>query len=550
MTPPLLLRFLLRHSQGVVLAMTLAGVLSGIFSVAVIASITHALYGDHSAYLAIAFILLVAGKIVSAACAQWLLTRFSQGAILDLSLTLCTQILRAPLRRLEREGTGRILAVLTDDVSSVAWAVQSLPRLSTNLAVVLGGAAYLAWLSWKLFLLSAGLTIVGALTYKVINDRAFSVIREAREARASLFEHFRTLISGIKELALHRARREEFLNAELRPAAERYRRTNLQATARYMLADSWIQFLLYGLIGILLFAYPVLEGVPVEILTGYVLAILYVMAPLWAIIGTLPAVMRGQVALKKIEDLGLSLNTSAIPSATAQPAFPRPSSIELRRAVFRYERTSSEEPFVLGPIDFRLARNELVFVVGGNGSGKSTFAKVLTGLYPVHEGELLVDDVAVSAVSCESYREIFAAVFSDFHLFDKLLGIRSPSLDARVHEYLEILQINDKVRLEADRRLSTIDLSQGQRKRLALMTAYLEDRPFYVFDEWAADQDPDYKRVFYSKLLPDLRQRGKGVVVITHDDRFFHLGDRIVRLDEGKIAGGESIDDLRSSSAG
>jgi putative ATP-binding cassette transporter len=99
---------------------------------------------------------------------------------------------------------------------------------------------------------------------------------------------------------------------------------------------------------------------------------------------------------------------------------------------------------------------------------------------------------------------------------------------------LRWLALDHKVRV-TDQRLSTTDLSQGQRRRLALLTAYLEDRPFYVFDEWAADQDPHYKQIFYTELLPELRARGKGVAVITHDDRYFHLGDRIVKLHDGQI---------------
>ena len=92
--------------------------------------------------------------------------------------------------------------------------------------------------------------------------------------------------------------------------------------------------------------------------------------------------------------------------------------------------------------------------------------------------------------------------------------------------------MDQKVTLQG-RSFSTLDLSQGQRRRLAL-TAYLEDRPIYVFDEWAADQDPQYKEIFYKTLLPDLCKRGKLVVVITHDDRYFHLGNQVIKLEDGK----------------
>jgi putative ATP-binding cassette transporter len=176
----------------------------------------------------------------------------------------------------------------------------------------------------------------------------------------------------------------------------------------------------------------------------------------------------------------------------------------------------------------------VVFVVGGNGSGKSTFAKLLTGLYSPQAGLIRLDDHPVSDENREWYRQHFSAVFSDFYLFDDLLGLSAPDLDSRAEEYLARLQLDRKIEL-ARGRFSSTALSQGQRKRLALLTAYLEDRPICVFDEWAADQDPAYKEIFYRHLLPELRSRGKAVVVITHDDRYFHLGDRVIKLDYGKV---------------
>ncbi len=534
-----LVSFLLRDSRGAMALMICAGVLSGFSSVGVIAVISRALHPDGLSPAALigAFVLLVAAKVATGVASQLLLTRFSQGTILDLSLSLCNRILRTPLRRLEREGSGRILTVLTDDVSAVTWAVQCVPTLATNVAVVMGCGVYLAWLSWQMFLWAALITAGGSLIYKILNDRSFSHIFAARDARARLLNHFETLISGIKELMMHRARRNDFVGGDLRPAADAYRRSNLEASARHALAGAWVQTLLYSLIGVLLFAYPAITAPPTETLIAYVFAILYMMTPLWTIIGAVPSVMRGQVALQRIEDLGISLGPEAPDTRdTSDDKNVVPAHrIELLGLRFNYERTADgRDGFAVGPINFSLGAGELVFVVGGNGSGKSTFAKLLVGLYQPQQGVICVDGVPVAANGQEQYRENFSAVFSDFHLFGKLLGLSAPDLSAATHQYLELLEIDRKVSLQGQS-FSTTELSQGQRKRLALVTAYLEDRPFYIFDEWAADQDPEYKNVFYSKLLPDLRNRGKGVVVITHDDRYFHTGDRVIRLEDGRI---------------
>jgi putative ATP-binding cassette transporter len=517
--------------------MVCAGVLAGLFSAGVIAVVSRTLIRHDASYLlAIAFGALVVGRITATAAAQLLLVRFSQGTILDLSLTLCAKILQAPLRMLERRGSAQIIAVLTEDVSSVTWAVQSLPQLVMNGAILLCCSVYLAWLSWRMFVGAAIVTMAGAIIHKLLRDRAFNEIRAAREARSLLFGHFRSLTTGIKELMMHRGRREALLESEIRPAADAYRTSNLIATRQYALADAWMQALYYGLIGLLLFAFPHIARPTPEALTGYAFALLYMMNPLWGVIGGLPAVARGNVALEKIEELGVSIHTEA--SASVTPADPRASpaiALEMRGVRFSYDENAAAESFSLGPIDFSLRPGELVFVVGGNGSGKSTFVKVLTGLYAPQEGELLVDGQRVQSAKRAAYREHFAVVFSDCFLFEKLLGLESPNLQMAARHYLSLLQMDKKVSLLGSE-FSTTDLSQGQRKRLGLVTAYLEDRPIYVFDEWAADQDPEYKEVFYTKLLPDLRNRGKAVVVITHDDRYFHIGNRVVKLEDGRMS--------------
>jgi putative ATP-binding cassette transporter len=196
--------------------------------------------------------------------------------------------------------------------------------------------------------------------------------------------------------------------------------------------------------------------------------------------------------------------------------------------------------FSIGPINLTIQPGELVFIVGGNGSGKTTLAKVLTGLYEPEEGTIEVDGRTIGWRERAAYRQRFSAVFNDFHLFDALLGIVDPDdpsraqADARANALVAKLALDHKVKV-VDGAFSTRALSTGQRKRLALVVAYLEDRPFYLFDEWAADQDPSFKAVFYEQLLPELRARGKAVIVITHDDRYFDLADRLLKLDNGRI---------------
>ena len=516
------------------------GTLSGLMSAGVLALINYVVHhtSDHSLLVLLGFIGLVAGKILSDLGSHVLLVRFSQDTILDLSLSLCAKILRAPLRRSEQRGAANILVTLTDDVSWVTWAIQCFPGFLMSGALVLGCGIFLAWLSWSVFLAVVAVSAVSIFIQQWLHTSTRRIIEASRDARAELFQRFRSLTDGLKELLMHRARRQEFVEKEVRGAAELYRKTNLEATRIQALLGAWNTVSLYSLVGFVLFLFPSYGLISSEALTGYIVAMIYMMGPITNIISIAPTLQRGQVALENIERLGISLDVDLRDVQAKEVSDPEPvlpPIVQWNNVEFSYGGEDRvETPFRLGPISFELHPGELVFVIGGNGSGKSTLVKVLAGLYHPLRGDVRLGGTMVTDDNREWYREQFSIIFSDFYLFKKLLGQSDSQVESLVPHYLRVLHLDQKITVH-DRTFSTLDLSQGQRKRLALVTAYLEDRSIYIFDEWAADQDPQYKEVFYKTLLPDLRARGKTVIVITHDDRYFHLGNQVIKLEDGKV---------------
>lgn len=536
-----LLFLLLRTSPGMVVLAAFAGLLSGACSAGFIALINTALNKAETwtPTLVWSFVGLGLAKLVTNIVSQILLTRFSQQTIAALRMNLSHKILAAPLRHLEEIGVSRLLVTLTDDVQVISHALLSIPGLAGNLAILVGCSVYLGWLSWIAFPAMLGFIMLGVLSYRLLMVRALRSLKLAREEQDRLFSHFRALTEGIKELKLHRNRRTAFLSEHLQSTTEAFQHHNVVAITRFIVADSWSQLLLYALIGLLLFALPTLKEISTSILTGYVLTALYLMGPLGAIMKILPVFGRANVALQKVEELGLSLAVlSTEECSTGQPekgvCWER---LELVGVTHTYQREQEDSRFILGPIDLTFRPGELVFLVGGNGSGKSTLAKIVSGLYPPETGETRLDGKSITDANRDEYRQLFSVVFPDFYLFESLLGLSLPNLDARAQDYLVQLQLDHKVKIKHGV-LSTTALSQGQRKRLALLTAYLEGRPFYVFDEWASDQDPLFKEIFYTKLLPELKARGKTVLVISHDDRYFHIADRCIKMEEGRFQHG------------
>jgi len=251
--------------------------------------------------------------------------------------------------------------------------------------------------------------------------------------------------------------------------------------------------------------------------------------PVEGVLSALPTLASARIALQRVKQLQADL-----PAEKVVPLRTTPQLEQLELVDIQYEYQGEEgERFTLGPLNVRIKQGECLFVVGGNGSGKTTLANLLVGIYPPDRGEIRLNGVVITDEQREIYRQHFAVVFNDFFLFDDVVEVGQRT-ESEVNRLLCLLKLDHKITF-ADGRFSTTALSQGQRKRLALLQAWLENRPFYLFDEWAADQDPGFKAVFYNVLLPMLQAEGKTILAITHDDRYFHLADRLIKLESGHI---------------
>ncbi len=530
-----LIWFLLRASWPKALAASLMGAISGAASIGLVVAILHTLRSpDFSpAVPMLLFILLSAVVLGTRVICQVMVSRLTQESVSRLRMGLCKRILTSPLKHLEEIGADRLLAALTGDVFVASGALSGFPGLAVNIVILLCGLAYLGWLSPMLLLGSVVFGGMGFATYWLAAAFARRYEHRAREAQDELIKGFRCMIDGIKEMKIHHDRRQKFFEQIMEPAdatvrANRYLSDSFQNTA-----IAWGRLMFFFAIGLLLFVWPRFFAVEETTLTGYTLTVFYLMSPLEQILGWLPFVAMASASVDKLNRLDLMLDKEDVEQI-------KPSvindweEIELSGVTHTYQCEGREHDFQLGPIDLALRPGEIIFIVGGNGSGKTTLAKLLVGLYVPEQGRIRLDSNWIDDESRESYRQLFSVVFDNATVFESLLGLETQDVDARATEYLQQLELDHVVQV-SEGKFSTTNLSRGQRKRLALVTAYLEDRPIYLFDEWAADQDPVFKRVFYERILPDLRACGKTVVAITHDDRYFDIADRVEKLEDGKI---------------
>jgi putative ATP-binding cassette transporter len=377
--------------------------------------------------------------------------------------------------------------------------------------------------------------LLGSVAQYYARARGIKGFFEARELEDDLQKHYRSIAEGAKELRINRPRRQRLLKDSIEATADSICRKQVNSINQFVVAKGVGSTLFFIVIGVALGFQAMWPSTSTATLSGFILVLLYMKGPLEHLLGTLPGISRAQVAFRRVAELSEQF---ASPEPHLQEARDKPlpseiSSIELRDVQYRYPSEDGASGFAIGPVNLSMRKGEIVFIVGENGGGKTTLIKLLLGLYVPQSGSLLLDGQPVDETRRDDYRQLFTTVLSDFFLFEDLVQ-QGADVPPEAMVYLERLEIAHKVRIE-DGRFSTLDLSTGQRKRLALLQAWTEHRPVLVFDEWAADQDPTFRRIFYTELLPDLQRLGKTIVVISHDDRYFDAADTLLRIENGRL---------------
>ncbi|EGT5208676.1 TPA: multidrug ABC transporter permease/ATP-binding protein [Cronobacter sakazakii] len=438
------------------------------------------------------------------------------------------RIMDTPVGQIEKLGSATLLAGLASDVRNITVAFVCLPELVQGVILTLGSAAYLGWLSGKMLVVTALWIAVTMWTGYLLVQRVYKHLSTLREVEDSLYEDFQIVLEGRKELALNRERAEYIFDKIYTPDAQRYREQIIRADTFHLSAVNWSNIMMLGVIGLVFWMANGLGWADTTVAATYSLALLFLRTPLLAAMGALPPLLSAQVAFNKLKQFQL---------VPYEPAFESPArndhwqQLELRDVTFTYHDGS----FSVGPINLTIHRGELLFLIGGNGSGKSTLAMLLTGLYEPASGEILIDGKPLAAGDMAAYRQHFSAVFTDVWLFDKLLGPGGEEADpALVETWLHRLKMVNKLTLENGKILN-LKLSKGQKKRVALLLALAEGRDIILLDEWAADQDPHFRREFYQVLLPLMKEMGKTVFAISHDDHYFIHADRLLEMRQGEL---------------
>jgi len=512
------------------LQMVLMSVLSGIANMLVIILVTSTLdTGLRLRYVLFYYLLASSVFLFGRRFVQINLVKLTRGMIYDLRVELIEKIFLTSYQKFEKLDRGRIYTALNDDVETIGGSADQFIMLITSAFTVLGAVVYLV--SIDLWIALVVVLLIGTISsfYFFVSRSSVGYFEKARDTRNVFYVLVNGMVDGFKEISLHRRKRKEYKSDMIYTAGE-YKTKISIANIRFANAFLVGESMLILLLGLIVFAIPrMFLNLGTATIMSFVIVVLYLIGPFNSILNAIPALMQLRIAWRRIQKFLKEIPANINPEKTIKPRNSDVCRIVAHDITFQYPNGHQQTAYKVGPVNLEVRKGEILFIVGRNGSGKTTLAKLLTGMYVPDMGEIMINDRAVES---EELSEYFSVVFNPAYLFQRLYGISTERMPEAIDEYLRILGLNEKVEIR-ENHFSTIELSGGQRKRLALLQCYLEDAPIYLFDEWAADQDPEYRHFFYRTLLPEMKRQGKIIIAISHDDHYYDVADKILELEHG-----------------
>lgn len=475
------------------------------------------------------FFLMISALIISQRFFAKFLINLAEKLILQIRLDVLGKLRKANYYAFEQIGKEKIYASITRDASMVSISAANIVYATTSLITIVFCLGYLAWLSLIGFGVTMLATLLGVGFYLIRQKKISLLLETARQKEDLFFKYINDLLAGFKEVKVDQKKNDDLYLNHIEKVSYETRDLSALGTLKYMDNSlvGQISFLL--LIGFILFLLPVFKVGATDIISC-VFVILFIIGPIGGVMTVIPSITQANIALNHIEQINTQTNKIIEEHKHSGTPVVNFDSLEMKNVQFNYD-TENNESFSVGPVNLSVKKGELVFISGGNGSGKTTLFKLLTGLYKPAGGSIRVNG---SDLDLLSYRELFSPVYSDFYLFDKLYGYNGVVDENNINNLIDQMGLKDKVSFD-NNAFSSISLSTGQRKRLALISALLENKSILVLDEWAADQDPQFRKYFYHTILPEIKKRGIAIIAITHDDSYFHLADKLYKMESGKL---------------
>lgn len=483
-------------------------------------------------YMVIVFVSTVVYTYLLNIIFQKKINKYSFEVLYENEKKIFDKILKAPLITLEKLGSQRFYTAI-EDLRIFATFPEVVTHTMNSLLMLLLCMIYLFTLSVSAALVVVGLIILIAVTYFLVISTMSQKVANLRKYNEHYYKYVDDVIKGFKGFKLSTGRREKLMKEHLSPNRENAKVLDFNINYVFLSINLISQYGLYLVIGAILFLLPEIGILKREDVISYVVILLFVSGPINNLINMQNVYTRLTVANNRIKKFLKDFDSTETAVTLKTADTETFTSLRFDQIHFAYENNAAEKTFALGPVNLSIAKGEMIFIIGGNGSGKSTFINILTGLYQPTEGEIIVNEQQNSTGKTTT-QNLISAVFTDNHIYSHNYDSYALENNREYRELLRIMEL-DKVIADDKEDSARRPFSKGQGKRMSLIFALLEEKPILVLDEWAADQDPHFRKYFYENLLPKLKQEGKTIIAVTHDDAYFKYADRILKFDYGEI---------------
>lgn len=547
-----ILGVLKQHSTTLYFSIVLLGIINSVLNSGILFFINHAVSNTPIPFFPdkdwLVFIFILCASLLVNALFQRRIIRLTNEILYQFEVSVLDKLRVARYESFEKLGPERVYTAI-NDTRVLAQIPQSFINAVNSFIIVCCALTYMFWISP-----AGGFAVITLMTllaffYIYRNKKIEKNLNTLRDIQNDYHRYLRDLLMGFKEIRINSVRRENIFNQYLKKTLSNSLELGITSATRHMHNEMVGNYSWYVVLGMILFALPRLLSLNITQVTSFIVIVLFILGPVGMLTSLIPFYTRIKISLQRLGGLEDQIN-SHIPESETDNTSPAQlpgnfEDISFRNVSYNYYDNKKQKLFTLGPLDIALNKGEVIFLTGGNGSGKSTFVNLLTGLYYPSEGHIHYNTEQIDINNVTAYTDKISAIFSNNHLFkENYDAFNLKSLNIQLKSYIDTMKLSAVVRFEEDRNFIDNNLSKGQQKRLALIYAFLEDKEVLVLDEWAAEQDPSFRKYFYTVVIPELKSKGKTIIAVTHDDAYYNVADRIIHFDYGNIAHDQMLNKL------